>query len=167
MVAPKRVELLTFRVWTERSNQLSYSAMVERKGVEPSTSCVQGRRSSQVSYPPKNKWWRRQDLNLRPLGPKPSALPSWATSRDMHPAGFEPATAWFVVRYSIQLSQGCLIWNSAEDRNRTGTKVTLRRILSPVRLPVPPPRPLKANDGVRTRDPHLGKVMFYHWTTFA
>ena len=31
---------------------------------------------------------------------------------------------------------------SAEDRNRTGTKVTLRRILSPVRLPVPPPRPL-------------------------
>lgn len=53
MVAPKRVELLTFRVWTECSNQLSYSAMVERKGVEPSTSCVQGRRSSQVSYPPK------------------------------------------------------------------------------------------------------------------
>ena len=31
---------------------------------------------------------------------------------------------------------------TAEDRNRTGTKVTLRRILSPVRLPVPPPRPL-------------------------
>lgn len=27
--------------------------MVERKGVEPSTSCVQGRRSSQMSYPPK------------------------------------------------------------------------------------------------------------------
>jgi hypothetical protein len=30
--------------------------------------------------------------------------------------------------------------SDAEDRNRTGTKVTLRRILSPVRLPVPPPR---------------------------
>ena len=28
----------------------------------------------------------------------------------------------------------------AEDRNRTGTVVTYRRILSPVRLPVPPPR---------------------------
>ncbi len=30
--------------------------------------------------------------------------------------------------------------NSAEDRNRTGTDITIRRILSPVRLPVPPPR---------------------------
>ena len=28
----------------------------------------------------------------------------------------------------------------AEDRNRTDTEKTLRRILSPVRLPVPPPR---------------------------
>ena len=28
----------------------------------------------------------------------------------------------------------------AENRNRTGTVVTYRRILSPVRLPVPPPR---------------------------
>lgn len=52
--------------------------------------------------------------------------------------------------------------NGAEDRNRTGTVVTYRRILSPVRLPVPPPRPPQANDGIRTRDPHLGKVMFYH-----
>lgn len=79
MVAPRRFELMTFRVWTGRSNQLSYRAkMVERKGVEPSTSCVQNRRSSQMSYPP--KWWRRQDLNLRPLRPKRSALPNWATS---------------------------------------------------------------------------------------
>ena len=34
----------------------------------------------QLSYSP-NFWSGRQDLNLRPLGPKPSALPSWATSR--------------------------------------------------------------------------------------
>ena len=27
------------------------------------------------------KWSRRQDLNLQPLGPKPSALPNCATSR--------------------------------------------------------------------------------------
>jgi hypothetical protein len=90
---------------------------------------------------------------------------------------------------------------NAEDRNRTGTVVTYRRILSPVRLPVPPPRQNKilplsysiktmeaatgfepvvkvlqtsalplgyaakiigAEDGIRTRDPHLGKVVFYH-----
>jgi hypothetical protein len=53
--------------------------------------------------------------------------------------------------------------SGAEDRNRTGTVVTYRRILSPVRLPVPPPRQvLGAEDGIRTRDPHLGKVVFYH-----
>ena len=27
--------------------------------------------------------------------------------------------------------------------------------------------PGKAEDGIRTRDPHHGKVMFYHWTTSA
>ena len=55
--------------------------------------------------------------------------------------------------------------NGAEGRNRTGTVVTYRRILSPVRLPVPPPRHwnfLGAEDGIRTRDPNLGKVVFYH-----
>lgn len=30
--------------------------------------------------------------------------------------------------------------NGAEDRNWTGTEITLRGILSPLRLPVPPPR---------------------------
>ena len=52
----------------------------------------------------------------------------------------------------------------AEDRDRTGTVITNRRILSPVRLPIPPPRQnyAKAEDGIRTRDPHHGKVMFYH-----
>ena len=34
--------------------------------------------------------------------------------------------------------------NNAEDRNRTGTVITHRRILSPVRLPVPPPRHMKS-----------------------
>ena len=28
----------------------------------------------------------------------------------------------------------------AEDRNRTGTNLSIRGILSPLRLPVPPPR---------------------------
>ena len=47
-----RFELMTFRVWTGCSNQLSYRALVERMGIEPTTPCVQGRCSSQVSYPP-------------------------------------------------------------------------------------------------------------------
>ena len=40
----------------------------------------------------------------------------------------------------------------AEDRNRTGTVVSNRRILSPLRLPVPPPRQqfTGAGDGNRT-----------------
>jgi hypothetical protein len=53
--------------------------------------------------------------------------------------------------------------NGAEGRTRTGTVVTYRRILSPVCLPIPPPRQdFGAEDGIRTRDPHLGKVVFYH-----
>ena len=34
----------------------------------------------------------------------------------------------------------------AEDRNRTGTVVSNRRILSPLRLPVPPPRQYQIAD---------------------
>ena len=119
----------------------------------------------------------RQDSNLRPLGPKPSALPSWATSRSLYislgikkttrPRGVEPLTFWSVVKHSIQLSYGRITKN-AEDRNRTGTVITHRRILSPVRLPVPPPRHnSKAENGFRTRDPHLGKVVLYHWAISA
>ena len=33
-----------------------------------------------------------------------------------------------------------LLLVGAEDRNRTGTEISFRRILSPLRLPVPPPR---------------------------
>jgi hypothetical protein len=38
------------------------------------------------------------------------------------------------------LSENIMIFDGAEDRNRTGTILKDRRILSPVRLPVPPPR---------------------------
>ena len=103
--------------------------------------------------------------------------------------GFEPATPWSQTRCSTKLSYfpksaprrsrtfnllirsqtlyPIALWVhvSAEDRDRTGTVITNRRILSPVRLPIPPPRHYrtgKAEDGIRTRDPHHGKVMFYH-----
>ena len=43
--------------------------------------------------------------------------------------------------------------NGAEDRNRTGTVITNRRILSPVRLPVPPPRRIIA---------YQEQLIYYH-----
>ncbi len=42
---------------------------------------------------------------------------------------------------------------NAEDRNRTGTVITHRRILSPVRLPVPPPRRMNKLSGKRGSNP--------------
>ena len=39
----------------------------------------------------------------------------------------------------------------AEDRNRTGTNITIRRILSPVRLPIPPLR-RGSEGGIRTHN---------------
>jgi hypothetical protein len=47
----------------------------------------------------------------------------------------------------------------AEDRNRTGTVVTYRRILSPVRLPVPPPRQnfLERKTGFEPATPTLAR----------
>ncbi len=59
------------------------------------------------------------------------------------PRGVEPLTFWSVVKRSIQLSYG---------RNQFH-KIPLGKN--------------GAEDGIRTRDPHLGKVMFYHWTTSA
>jgi hypothetical protein len=48
--------------------------------------------------------------------------------------------------------------NGAEDRNRTGTVVTYRRILSPVRLPVPPPRQsLERKTGFEPATPTLAR----------
>ena len=146
--------------------------MVGKTGFEPATPWSQTKCSTKLSYSP-------------------------IKSNMARPKGVEPITFWSVVRRSIQLSYGRIFffaikliriakwmdillrknWNlfcfaksfGAEDRNRTGTVVTYRRILSPVRLPVPPPRQVHsgAEDGIRTRDPNLGKVVFYHWTTSA
>ena len=98
LVAGARLELATFRVWTGCSSQLSYPAVF---------TILQ--------------WSGWQDLNLRPLDPKSSALPSCATSRNIsshrelffnkmaRPVGIEPATFWSVVKRSIQLSYGRML----------------------------------------------------------
>ena len=39
-----------------------------------------------------------------------------------------------------------IISSGAEDRNRTGTNLAIRGILSPLRLPVPPPRQVYMDD---------------------
>src|SRR5699024_4310351 len=107
--------------------------------------------------------------------------------------GFEPAAPWSQTKCSTKLSYFPYFdKNGAPERSRTpnlliriqtlypielrallvpraglepARRYTLRRILSPVRLPIPPPRLgylIGAEDGIRTRDPHLGKVVFYH-----
>ena len=68
------------------------------------------------------------------------------------------------------------------DGSRTHTSITAQGILSPQCLPfhhsspydkktglaiVAQPRSYWAENGIRTRDPHLGKVMLYHWAISA
>ena len=52
-----------------------------------------------------------------------------------------------------------MLFRSAADRNRTGTKFNPRRILSPVRLPVPPLRHMNGPYRARTYDPLLVRQM--------
>ena len=50
--------------------------MVEMIGFEPTTSCVQGRRSPTELHPQSMaiKWWAEGDSNFRPHGYQPCAL---------------------------------------------------------------------------------------------
>ena len=65
-------------------------------------------------------WVQGPDLNRRPPGYEPDELPDCSTLRYLN-----------LIAYNTI---------GAGDRNRTGTEFNLRRILSPVRLPVPPLR---------------------------
>ena len=55
--------------------------MVESTGIEPVTSCLQGRRSPSWANPPYKdclKWWAKMDSNHRPHDYQSCALASWA-----------------------------------------------------------------------------------------
>ena len=60
------------------------------------------------------------------------------------PDRFPPHTH-FQTTKSRSITLRLIIQIGAEDRNRTGTNLTIRGILSPLRLPVPPPRQVYMN----------------------
>ena len=74
----------------EASNVLSFIRnfsqslfLVEISGIEPLTSCLQGRRSPSWAKPPDLfrsflKWWAKMDSNHRPHDYQSCALASWA-----------------------------------------------------------------------------------------
>ena len=73
--------------YNHRNKTLSRN-MAHPVGFEPTTDALEGRCSIQLSYgrftyglPKYSKWSVLQDLNLRPLRPKRSALPSCAKHR--------------------------------------------------------------------------------------
>ena len=72
--------------------------------------------------------WTRTTMELPPLAPEASASAIPPRPHNMKMRGIDTI-------------------GGAEDRNRTGTAVSNRGILSPVRLPVPPPRHNQENNG--------------------
>ncbi len=77
MVGLSGLEPPTSRLSGVRSNQLSYRPIdiMERvMGIEPTTRAWKAL-VLPLNYTRK-RWSGRQDLNLRPSGPKPDALPS-------------------------------------------------------------------------------------------
>src|SRR5699024_10636453 len=63
--------------------------------------------------------------------------------------------------YPIELRAHTLLWCRGPDSNRHGGKPSARFYVLCVCLFRHPGLPCKAEDGIRTRDPHLGKVVFY------
>ena len=120
---------------------------------------------SQLSYGPNfYKWSGRQDLNLRPPGPKPGALPSCATSRKNGALGRNRTHNLLIRSQALYPVELLAHINGAQGRSRTGTDFKVRRILSPVRLPISPPGLIQLNgdpQATRTPDPLIKSQMLY------
>ena len=130
MVAGGGFEPSTLRVWTECSSQLSYPAII-LKFIKLIGGAKRDRTAdplrarqvlSQLSYGPNfYKWSGRQDLNLRPPGPKPGALPSCATSRKNGALG-RNRTHNLLIRsqalYPVELLAHFHKWRFLPDSNR-------------------------------------------------
>ena len=83
-------------------------------------------------------------------------------SQTLYPIELRAHNSIIVLYLVIQIKEdyfACAKNLGAEDRNRTGTVVTYRRILSPVRLPVPPPRQnlLERKTGFEPATPTLAR----------
>ena len=129
-MAGVRLELTTFRVWTGCSSQLSYPAelnkiMVGMTGFEPATPWSQIKCTTKLCY-----------------------IPTFKKNKMARLAGVEPTTFWSVVKRSIQLSYRRIFQcNTKQFLNKytmvgmvglEPTRCYHQRILSPLRLPIPP-----------------------------
>ena len=137
------------------------------------------------------KWWRVRDSNPWMHAWKACELTVSPTSHMALEVGLEPttdrltadcSTNWAIQAYSIKWSGwwesnprsqlGRLKFyhwttpalNGAQGRSRTGTDFKVRRILSPVRLPISPPGLIQLNgdpQATRTPDPLIKSQMLY------
>ena len=89
------IEPATLALWVLRSNQLSYPAIWPITDYEPIASATESIQPTCA----------RQDLNLQPLGPKPSTLSSWATGANNTPSfkdWFRPQIGRALLSFSFQ-----------------------------------------------------------------
>ena len=137
------------------------------------------------------KWWLVRDSNPWMHAWKACELTVSPTSHMALEVGLEPttdrltadcSTNWAIQAYSIKWSGwwesnprsqlGRLKFyhwttpalNGAQGRSRTGTDFKVRRILSPVRLPISPPGLIQLNgdpQATRTPDPLIRSQMLY------
>ena len=89
MVARVRLELTTYRVWTDCSSQLSYLAiMVGMTGFEPATPWSQIKYTTKLCYIPNGAPSRSRTRNL--LGRNQALCPIELRAHLEPPTGFEP-----------------------------------------------------------------------------